>query len=178
MREEFFDIVKALATAKHQFSRDAKLFKAGERVIHLHIIRTGEAHLLKNDSDIIIKRYTPHNIIAEASLFSDQYHCTCVAATRLETYSLSKTTLLDHIRTDQRLALLWMEYLSQQLMQARKMIAILGMKTVHERMSAFTALTQDQSQQNLTNIARTIGVSREALYREVAKNKKQKLGAL
>jgi len=177
MREELFDLIQSLATAEHQFSRNTKLFKAGDRVVHIHCLRSGEAHFYKKDSDIIIKRYSAPSIIAEASLFSDHYHCTCVAASRVETYSLAKTLMLEELRTNERLAHLWMEYLSHQIVKERKMHAVLSMKTVRERFEAFNLMHDDHDHLNLTNIARIIGVSREALYREVAKKTKPKSAA-
>jgi CRP-like cAMP-binding protein len=171
MKDELYGLVEKLASAEHVFSKHAKIFNAGERVIHVHIVKSGEAHLIRKNNNLLIKRYTERNIIAEASLFNENYHCSCMAATRLETLSLPKKELLDHLRQNSELAFLWMEYLSDEIVRQRSHMSILGMKTVHERFEAFRQL-DPHADINMTQVARSIGVSKEALYRELAKENK------
>ncbi|APO68086.1 hypothetical protein IE4872_CH02476 [Rhizobium gallicum] len=68
----------------------------------------------------------------------------------------------------------WASYLSHQLQQARKRAEIATLKTVEARLSAWLAWNGGlmPSKGEWKNLADEIGVSPEALYRELAKRGK------
>lgn len=142
MNVELIEQIKTIATAENNFIKNSKIFNAGERVAQIHFLKKSEAHLIKKNTNLLINRYAANTILAEASLFSETYHCSCIAASKCESISLSKSSLLKHLNGNPRLAYLGMEYLSTQIMQARDFMAILGMKTVRERFNAFKICTQ------------------------------------
>lgn len=68
----------------------------------------------------------------------------------------------------------WSQWLTQSLQAARTRAEILSLKTVQERLEAWFALDPESEKSPSTwkSVANEIGVSPEALYRELARRKR------
>lgn len=152
------------------------LFHRGDRIRSLFFIAEGEVDLVRrqeNGNMLILQRAVPGSVLAEASLFSETYHCDALAAEPSTVIAVGKPELRKRLRSDPELAELWTSYLARQVQQARFRCEVLALRTVAERLDMWLAWQppENQTQRPWLSVAREIGVSPEALYRELAKRR-------
>ena len=150
------------------------LFQQGDKVEALFLVLSGELRLIRYQADgssITLQRTQAGSILAEASLYSNYYHCHALAYQATSVYVLPKTKVLQHLQTDPELAQHWSIYLSREVQQARFRSELLSLKTVAARLDAWLNW-QGQAlptKGEWKTLAEQLGVSAEALYRELAK---------
>jgi len=138
----------------------------------LHLIRSGTVHLVRHHTDgsaLILQRARAGSILAEASVYSARYHCDARAETGTVTWAISRTDVRKALAERPELSEAWAGYLAQEVQRARLQAEILSLKTVAARLGAWIAWNGSfppKGQWSL--VAQEIGVSAEALYREIA----------
>lgn len=172
----FQDLMPALGNIAHRefiFEAGASIFHLGDPVELVHFVQSGMIHLIRHQRDggfLVLQRAGPGSILAEASLFSDHYHCDARAMAATQTFAVSQPDLRARISTNGEFAALWAARLSRDVQQARMQAEILTMKTVAARLDAWLASNGALPPKGgRTALAAEIGVSPEALYREIAK---------
>ena len=93
----FENFPSELSPQKITLSKGNRLFKQGERVTHIYFIEKGNIKLIRNTRDgtpVILHIGHNKESIAEASLFSQNYHCTAVVNTASEVSLVKKKNLL------------------------------------------------------------------------------------
>ena len=159
-------------------------FRAGETLFHLgdavrlvHFVRRGTVHLVRHREDgsvLILQRARPGSVLAEASVYSARYHCDARAETDAVTWAMSRNTLRGQLAARPDLADAWAGRLAGEVQRARLHAEILSLKTVAARLTAWLAWNGSlpaKGQRSL--LAREIGVSPEALYREIAQRRRR-----
>jgi CRP-like cAMP-binding protein len=158
-------------------------FGAGQYLFHLddpvrvmHFVLTGMVRLIRTQSDgspLVLQQAAPNSILAEASFCSDRYHCDAVAAVQTQCRAYSVADFRAYLRSTPDFAATWAAYLAHELQSARVQAEILSLKTVARRLDAWTAWRGDALARrgDWRTIASEIGVSPEALYREIAKRR-------
>jgi CRP-like cAMP-binding protein len=135
----------------------------------------GEVQLTRTDEtgkSLILQRASAGSILAEASIFSDVYHCDAIASAPSKAFAVAKPLLRQRLSTDAALAEAWAAYLARQVQQARFRCEILALRTVAERLDMWLSWQDDaRASRTWLSVAREIGVSPEALYRELAKRR-------
>ena len=121
---------------------------------------------------ILLCRADPGSGLAKASAYSEAYHCdgTAVGPALVRSVPLS----LFRARLDGNLGLagVWAARLAHGLQGARMNAAIRSMRTVEERLEAWLAGGKPLPPKGQwQNLAETLGVTREALYRELSKRR-------
>lgn len=158
------------------FEPGAALFHRGDSVVGLHLIREGTAHLIRHQDDgasLILQRARPGAILAEASLYSSHYHCDARAETRVRTGMVLNADLLRALEADAAIASAWASHLAHEVQRARLLSEILSLKTVRARLEAWIAWNGALPARGQWHmIATEIGVTAEALYREIARHRK------
>ena len=158
------------------FSAGAALFHRGDSVVGLHIMREGTAHLIRHQDDgaaLILQRAQPGAVLAEASLYSARYHCDACAETRVRTGMVLKPDLLRALETDVAVASAWARHLAHEVQRARLLSEILALKTVKARLKAWIAWNGALPPRGQWHVIATeIGVTAEAFYREVARERR------
>jgi CRP/FNR family transcriptional regulator, dissimilatory nitrate respiration regulator len=158
------------------------VYRAGEAVFHLgdvvrrmYVVRSGTIHLVRHQrggSAVILQRAGPGSILAEASLYSTRYHCDASAETDATTWSIARSELRRRIAEDPEFSEAWADHLAQEVQRARLHAEILSLKTVSERLDAWVAWSgAPPSKGRGAVVAMAIGVTPEALYREMAKRR-------
>ena len=170
-----FDHLGKLRLTERTFDEGQYLFHRDDRVKSMFLIKTGSAHLIRhhrNGSAVVLQRAVPGSVLAEASLFTSAYHCDAIAATAVVVHLISKVAMQQLFLTDQEFAKAWASYLAGEVRNARLRSEILTLKTVAERLDAWLADRGHLPEKgNWKAIAQEIGISPEALYREIARRR-------
>src|SRR6476619_2340556 len=158
------------------FENGRSLFHRGDSVTDMHFVIKGSIHLVRHQSDgsaLILQRAGPGAMLAEASLYSRTYHCDAVVFGAAETCMYSKVSLKKLLAKSPEFSNVWADYLAQELQRSRLRSEILSLRTVTERLDAWIVWNGGIFVQKgeWKIVANQIGVSPEALYREIAKRR-------
>lgn len=151
------------------------LFHAGDPVRFVHLIEEGAIHLERaqiNGQVMCFHRARPGDVLAEASIYAEAYHCDAriVDAARLRRLTVER--FIKRLEAEPALSRAWHTRLAQAVQATRHLAEIRGLKTVEQRLDAWidhngTLPTKGQWQ----NVAEELAVSREAFYREIARRR-------
>ncbi len=158
------------------FEAGASVFHLGDPVRVMHFVRRGAIHLMRRQEDgaaLILQRARADSILAEASLYSDRYYCDAVSESDAATWAVARKDLRRRLEENPELARDWARHLAHEVQRARLHAEILSLKTVAARLDAWlvwnNALLEKGERRR---IADEIGVSPEALYRELGKRRR------
>ena len=153
------------------------LFRAGDPVQSLYWIEAGAMRLIRplpHGADLVIQRAQAGAILAEASLYAVTYHCDAVASgpTRLRGIPVERITRA--LERSPSLARAFARYLALEVQAARARAEITSLKTVRARLEAWLALNGGElpPRGKWREAAAEIGVTPEALYRELAERRR------
>ena len=158
-------------------ARGEAIFRHGARSRHVYHLRRGRVLLHRfgpAGEEVIIHAAAAGEFFAEASLHSDRYHCTAVAAADGEVGAIDAAALRQRLRTDPQFALQWVERLSQQLREVRARVERLSLKSASERVRHLLVTRgrgtppRLQVEGTLRQLAPELGLTHEALYRTLA----------
>lgn len=168
--------LRDLRARQQHFDAGQHLFHRGDPVTDIHIVLVGSIYLVRYQSDgsvLILQRAGPGSILAEASLYSGIYHCDAVASGAADTRVYAKASLKKLLAKSSEFSNVWAHRLAQELQSTRLRAEILSLRTVAERLDAWMAWNGGSVPQKgeWKLVANQIGVSPEALYREIAKRR-------
>ena len=171
-----FERLKPLHPTAREFASGAHLFRRGDEVSVLHLVVAGEAHLVRHRVDgrtLVLQRARPNMVLAEASVFSERYHCDCVAVMPTRTFAVASSAVRTLLTVDPGFAEAWSLQLAHELQATRLRAEILSLRTVAERVDAWLAWNGGSLPPRGTwkTVASEIGTSPEALYRELARRR-------
>lgn len=150
-------------------------FRTGDRVLSMYLVVEGGVDLVRyteSGTSLILNRVGPGNVLAEASAYSAQYHCDGLASTKTQLRSLPVSQFLEGLHSSSDVARAWAAQLARELQNARMQSEIRSLKTVAERLDAWLGLRNALPPRGkIQDLARVLGVSREALYRELARRR-------
>ena len=170
--------LRGLRTRERHFNSGQPLFHRGDPVKEVHFVLAGSVHLVRHQADgsfLILQRAGPGTVLAEASLYSGVYHCDAVAFSSANTRTYAKASLRKLLAINPDFSNVWAGYLAHELQSARLRSEVLSLRTVAERLEAWTAWNGSKSPKKgeWKLVANQIGVNPEALYREFAKNRRR-----
>ncbi len=167
------DLFEGLASQKRQFEPGQYLFHRGDPVQRLFRVVAGEVQLVRPQEAgdvVVLQRARTGDVVAEASVFAGTYHCDAIAHTETTVLLVSRDTFLTHFHQNPEFAEAWAARLAREVQLMRLQNEILSLKAVRERLKAWQAWHGDLPPKGeWLHIARQIGVSPEALYREIGK---------
>lgn len=166
----------ALAGDPRQLPEGAYLFHRGDPVRSIFVVEAGLVELIRHQrggAAVVLQRGSARMVLAEASAYSDRYHCDAVADLASSVFEVPKSAFLGVLRADAGFADLWAGHLALEVQSARTRAEILSLRTVAERLDGWLAwrATDVPAKGAWKSIAAEIGVSPEALYRELAKRR-------
>jgi len=154
---------------------EQSVFRLGDPVQQMFFVVTGAVHLVRHQesgSALVLQRAGPGALLAEASLYADKYHCDAVAVAPSRVWAVSKRDLLGRLAATPELTLAVIRRLARELQQARFQAEVLSMKTVAARVDAWIDWNGPLPPKGeWVRLAAELGVSPEALYREMAKRR-------
>lgn len=165
------DIFQDMPSTQRNVPRGRYLFHQGDDVQLMFMVIAGEVQLIRRHSQgqkLILQRGLPGNILAEASLFSNSYHCDAVAWVASKVKCFARKDVLTRFESDLLFARNWASYLASEVRTARFRTEVLSQRTVAQRLDMW--LLQNNglpAKGNWKQVAAEIGTSPEALYREI-----------
>lgn len=169
-----FDDIFADAPAR-DFAAGESLFRAGDKVVSMSLLRCGRADLVRHTGHglrLILHRAEAGQILAEASAWSDVYHCDAVASAPSVATFLPRLVFRMRLQADPVLAERWMQNLARTVQAARVRAEIRSLPKVADRLDAWLEEGRVLPGKGLwQDLAAELGVSREALYRELARRR-------
>lgn len=176
MSEEFVQQLIARSNKRRTLDQGAYLFHQDDPVNSVFVVEEGLIELARHQlggETIVLQRAACRTVLAEASLYSSAYHCNGIARRPSRITELSKTTFLKQLQEDEEFSRLWAEHLAREVQAARLRSEILSRKTVSERLEGWLTWYENKlpSKGQWKSVALQIGVSPEALYRELAKRR-------
>jgi len=176
MPQSFFDHLQQLRHTHRSFAAGTLLFDRDDPVASVYRVESGEVHLLRRQEDgaeFILQRAQAGGLLAEASITSRAYHCGAVVVQPSELAVFSRNEVRTLIAENQDVAAAFSTHLAREVREARMRAEILSLKRVSERLDAWLIWNDNQliDKGKWRLIAGEIGVSPEALYRELARRR-------
>jgi CRP-like cAMP-binding protein len=173
MSSELIERLAKLKATERILPSGGVLFRANDPVLSLFLVESGVLQLVRTLShgfQLTLQRAGPRALLAEASLFASRYHCDAVATEQSVLRVLPLRRVKAAIRDDSELASAFMRHLAREVQRARAKAEILSLKTVAERVDAWITLNDGRlaPRGRWREVASEIGVTPEALYRELA----------
>lgn len=176
MSIDIVETLRAMARRACSFTVGQHLFHAGDEVKAMFVVDSGRVVLLRHGAagdTVALQRAIGGDIVAEASLFAPRYHCDARAQTATRVHVVERAQLRARLRQDAPLAEAWAAHLARLVQQARLRSEILALRTVAARLDAWLAGVPGATpaRGEWRGVAEQIGVSPEALYRELARRR-------
>ncbi len=176
MFSELAAVLDGLPGRELDFRPGAPVFHLGDAVRLVHVVRAGVVHLIRYQEDgsaLILQRAGAASILAEASVYSTRYYCDARAEIAAVTWAVPRDELRYRLAENPEFSQAWARHLAHEVQRARLHAEILSLKSVKARLSAWIAWNGALPRKGLwSNVANEIGVSPEALYREIAKRQR------
>lgn len=177
MFEQLVGLAEPQSTSSQVCAAGDLLFRQGDPTTWLFLIASGKLSLRRNTrhgDPLVLSRYRGPAIAAEASLYANRYHCDGLAETDCQIRRVSKRRFEVELRQNAEVAVEWSTYLARQVQAARVQSEILRLKTVAQRLDMwleFSGTSTVKEAGQWKELAAELGVTPEALYRELAKRR-------
>ena len=176
MPQSFFDHLQRLHHSHRTFAAGTFLFDRDDPVASVYRVKSGEVHLLRRQADgaeFILQRAQEGGLLAEASITSRTYHCGAVVVRPSVLTVFSRADVQALIANNQQAATAFAAHLGREVREARMRAEILSLKRVSERLDAWLIWNDNTliNKGEWHRVAKEIGVSAEALYRELARRR-------
>jgi len=174
MSSELITNLRILGKRTRNLGAGEFLFRRDDPVGSLFIVEVGEVHLVRFQADggqLVLQRATIDQVVAEASVFSSVYHCDALAISPSRILEIERGRFRSELLANDFLADAWNRYLAREVQATRLRAEILSLKTVASRLDAWLSLHSGQLPEKgeWKILATQIGVTPEALYREIAR---------
>jgi CRP-like cAMP-binding protein len=176
MLPDIVERLKAMGSQERSLGAGAYLFHLGDPVVALFVVLGGRIQLVRHQEDgnaIVLQRAGPGEVLAEASCFSERYHCDAIAMAAARVRVIPKRRLRERFRQEPEFAEAWATHVAHEVQHARLRSEILALRTVASRLDAWFAWHGGPlpPKGEWKQIAHEIAVSPEALYRELARRR-------
>jgi CRP/FNR family transcriptional regulator, dissimilatory nitrate respiration regulator len=152
------------------------LFRLGDKTIGLYEVIAGRVRLARVDRsgrEVVLHLAGPGETLAEASLFSPQYHCDAIASTKATVRVYPKHEVLAAFERSPMAARAFSAALAHQVMGLRTRIEQRNIRSARERVRHFLTLNAKgrlfELHGTLKDLAAELGLTHEALYRTLAR---------
>ena len=156
-----------------EIATNQTLFRSGEAVRHLFFVEQGTLVLeryLKTGTVTCLQRAQAGDVLAEASVYAQRYHCDARALETSRVRTLTLTQFRKALAARSDLSEAWSRHLARAVHATRFLSEIRGMRTVAERLDAWLSEHEALPKRgHWKALAAELAVSHEALYRELAR---------
>lgn len=162
--------------ALRRLARGEPLFHCGDPVRLMFLVVDGWIDLTRQTAAgdfMILQRARSGQVLAEASAYAPHYHCDAQASGTASLLSIPVRRFRERLASDPTLAEAWMRHLAHAVQEARLRAEIRTLRTVAERLDAWLGTQQVLPEKGRwQDLAAELGVTREALYRELGKRRR------
>jgi CRP-like cAMP-binding protein len=182
MSDDLMTAFERMAGREMALAQGHILFRADDPIRFVYVVVRGAVRLtraLPHGGELTLQHAAAGAVLAEASLFASYYHCNAVATEPTVLRVIDRQALDAALGADAGRARAWARHLALELRRARGQAEILSLKTVAERIAAWSAFHRRPlpPKGSWHLLALEIGVSPEALYRELARRRRADGGA-
>ncbi|MCK5813171.1 MAG: Crp/Fnr family transcriptional regulator [Cocleimonas sp.] len=173
MIKKLFVEYPVLKPQRLSLKKGDRLFNQGDNVTQIYFIQTGKIKLIRNSSDgslIVLHIGQQGESIAEASLFSNQYHCSAIVDSASEIFLINKQALILFLEENPKLMIELLTIFSCQIRGLRTLNEIKNIRSAKERVLIFIKMNVNENKEfkpdlPLKDIAHKIGLAHETFYR-------------
>ena len=167
-----------------RIARDGWVFRKGDAVHAVYFVLEGEVHLSrfsKAGGEIALHRAGRGDFFAEAALDAARYHCNAIASRDATLLAFPIDRMRMYLKNDPQFARDWATFLARQLHGARARLERLAIKSAAERVLHYIQIegTGPRSAVRLggtvKDLAQELGLTHEALYRTLARLKRNRI---
>ncbi len=174
---ELISLLRAKAIETHRLPSGGVLFRAGDAVTRMFEVVAGEVVLERvseTGARLILQRASAGCVVAEPSLFAEHYHCDAVAAEPTTVRAAPAAAIRKLLERDGATLARLAHHLAREVQIARQRAEILALSRLAHRLDAWLMMNQGAlpPRGRWLAIAAELGVTPEALYRELAKRRK------
>lgn len=169
MLEELLTALPKSALKTIAAKRGDTLFWQGQQTHGFFRVLRGSVTLqrMTETADVlVIHRAAKGDYFAEASVFSEAYHCDAVSMHDSEVVCYERATILDLMRAGSDFSTQFSQHLATQVQQYRAHAEILAIRSAKHRVLA--AIQAGYNQGAMTELAARINLTHEACYRALA----------
>jgi CRP-like cAMP-binding protein len=154
------------------------LFRQGDPVAALYRLRGGRIRLarcLEDGVAVVLHVARAGETFAEASAFADAYHCDAVAEVPSDIEWVAKSDFLAALASNSAAGVAFTRLMAAQVRELRARAELRSIRSAPERVLAWLRMRASGNLpkvvlgQTWTEVAAEIGLTREAVYRAVAK---------
>lgn len=157
------------AVSELDLSSGKHLFRLGEKPSGFFHLVNGEVHLIRHTESgdaVPIHRAFSGECFAEASLFSDAYHCDAIVQVESKLAKIDRDQTLSFMEANPRFALELSAYLARQVQDYRRLLELRSIRSAQERVLA--AVADGWLRGSIMSFAAQIGLTHEAAYRTLS----------
>jgi CRP-like cAMP-binding protein len=170
MQIEPFHMLPPMAFRRQKYAKNDVVFKQGEDTRGLFFVLSGQVNLCRYTESghvITVHRATANSLFAEASLFSDRYHCDAQCNTACDIFCIDKAVILKCMDSEPKFSKQFNKLLASQIQNYRQILEILAIKSATDRI--LVAITAGYLVGSVIDFASQIGLTHEACYRGLRK---------
>jgi CRP-like cAMP-binding protein len=163
---------------RRSLARNERLFRQGDKVRAIYFIEEGRLRLERRtfDGRLLFLGTTPAGeFFVEAALFADAFHCDAVATEPSRVRVYPKAMVLNVLRADPAGAMSFLADVAHQVIELRQRLELMKVRSAKERLMLYldaNAASDGRTVElrgQLQDIASDLGLTREALYRTLAR---------
>jgi CRP-like cAMP-binding protein len=152
------------------------IFERDDTVASVFLVQQGEVHLLRHQEDgnsFVLQRAAAGNILAEASITTQNYHCGAEAVEPSTLSVFSRRDVQTLIAQDPDAARAFVAHLAREVRTSRLRAEIISLRRVSDRLDAWLMWNDAglPEKGRWHRVANEIGITPEALYRELARRR-------
>ncbi len=149
------------------------LFHQGDAAVSFFYVTTGKIKLIRETIEggqVLMYGALAGETLAEASLFSDVYHCAAIADAPSSLMVYQKAELLAHLESDPRAMMHVLNMFAQQVRDLRSLNEIKNIRSAQARVLAYINYVMNADGEvhlhtSLKDMAYKIGLTHETYYR-------------
>lgn len=145
------------------------VFRLGETPSGFFHLADGEVHLVrhtKSGDEVPIHRAFAGDFFAEASLFSETYHCDAIVQANSRVSKIDKIQTLNFMTANPIFSMEVSAYLARQVQDYRRVLELRSIRSAHERI--LMAVADGWLRGSIMSFAAQIGLTHEATYRTLS----------